>query len=306
MGAGGSGVISVDTDVAVVGAGPAGLACATDLATAGIAVRLVDPGMFGGQLLNVSEVVGAEAGTTGPGVAATMLEAAMTAGVVLEVDEATALERAGSAWRVRLASGALTAEVVVIATGSTPRLASIDGADRLVGAGVSFCAMCDGPLYAGRPVAACGRDPWVRDEARQLADLTGPVTVVWPADRPEPPAIDGVDVLIGDATGVEGEGALDAVVIETEAGRVRLPVAGLFVYDGRIPRAQAFDELLEVGPDGGLSTDDSLRCSSDGIYAIGEVRSGGPRRLTDVLADAERVAGLIVAAAGSTVEGAKG
>ena len=160
-------------DVVVVGAGPAGLTCAADLATGGHRVVVVDREGMGGRLVNAGTIatsIGRDLdAASGPEVAGLLAERAMDAGVELEFDEVIGLESIAGGWSVRTADREFAGRIVVLASGSRHRPLDVEGAAALAGRGVSLCAACDGPLFKGKEVVLVAGDEWAADEAAQLA-----------------------------------------------------------------------------------------------------------------------------------------
>src|SRR5690606_2076633 len=166
-------------DVVVIGAGPAGLTAAETVARAGLRCVCIDRMGLGGVLINLgvlSDCSDLPAGTTGPDHIAVLTERAMEAGVEIAIGEVQAL-RAGDHWTVATEDATYTTRAVIIATGLAPGGGDIEGAARFEGQGLSHCAACDGPLYTGAPVVVTGADRWALQEAIELAEMVGEVTL---------------------------------------------------------------------------------------------------------------------------------
>jgi thioredoxin reductase (NADPH) len=269
-----------DWDVAVVGAGIAGLTAAVTVRRHGLRVVAYDQLAPGGQLINIGEVTdypGLPEKTTGPDLAGALLEAAMTAGVEIGYGEVTALA-AGPPATLETAEGAQTAGAVVVATGLTPGRLDLPGAQEWAGRGLSECASCDGPLFAGQRVAVVGDDEWAAQEAIELAGLAAHVTVLvpgrprWSPGRAERLA-GNVEVRTdAPVTALAGGAALTGVVL---ADGTEVAATGVFAATGRTPRSA----LLPGGAD------------TPGVFAAGDVRDGSAPYLVAAAADGLR-AGL--------------
>ena len=148
-------------DVIVVGGGPCGATAALFLARDGHRVGLIDPLGIGGQLINVEHIVdypGFPTGVAGWDLAAAIGEQALAGGVELVMGTASAIRPVvGDGWRVQVDIAGHPARAVLLATGTRPT--PLPGAEQLEGRGVSYCASCDGGLFAGRPVAVIGLKP---------------------------------------------------------------------------------------------------------------------------------------------------
>jgi len=266
-------------DVVVIGAGPAGLEAAATVAAAGLRVVTIDRMGPGGQLMNLGPlqgVPGLEPEATGPDLLAQIAERAMSAGAEIAIDDVSGVRRDGD-FVVEALEGSYTAAAVVVATGLTPGTTGLAGEGRFDGAGLSHCAHCDAPLYAGQPVAVAGSDAWAVEEALELAEHASVVNLIAaegisaPAERLA--ALRGrsnVVVIAGRITQLNGSEALEEVVVLGPDGEHRAAARGLFLQTGRVP-AHDF-----------LSADAS---SEDGLFLAGDVREDGGKTIVEAIAD---------------------
>lgn len=295
-----------DLDVLVVGAGPAGLACGTLLATNGRTVTIFDPGTLGGELLNVPEIrdfPGLEPGVTGADLAGRLLEGADAAGVTYDFLTVEALTRAAAGWSVAGDGVELVARTVVIATGShVPIPAWLPGARDLEGRGVSVCAMCDGPLFRDRPVAVIGADDIAISEAGLLSKYAASVTLVAPpAAGPlrrsgwRGMVLDDITVETGEPIALLGDAQLSHLRVSGDREGVRdIEVAGVFLAIGREPAAGFAASAVELAADGGIPVDGRMANGAAGIYAIGDARSGSGWTAAAAIADGVTAARAIL------------
>ncbi len=293
--------MNADWDVAVVGAGIAGLTAARVAAERGLRVVAYDRLTPGGQLVNLT-ALHEHPGGTGPELMAALTAAAEGAGVRLAYAEVTRVHP-GSPVRLETSDGEVSAGAVVVAAGLGPGRLGLPGEEALVGRGISTCAGCDGPLFRGRAVAVVGDDEWTAEEALELAGWASAVTVLvpgpprWSPDRAERLATAERVEVVPDATvtALRGEGVLSGVVVRTRDGDRELAVAGLFPFVDR------------RGPEGlveGLAADEHGRLvPSDGVLVAGDARAGAEQSLTAAEADGraagEAAVAALAAAAGS-------
>lgn len=293
------------SDVLVVGGGPGGLTAAALLAGSGLDVVVVDQLGGGGQLLNMGRFVddyGVLGPGTGPEFGAELSNRAAAAGAEVAYGQATSLEiRAGEVGGEVIVGtdlGPRTADRVVISTGTRPRPLGLDGGERLVGRGICYCAACDGPMYAGKPVAVLGTGELAAYEAIELAEFAGGVTVV--ADdipsrlRARLVADERIELLSGwEAVAVGGTTVVESLTVAGEGGTRELPVAGLFVCDGVLPNTGWCADALDLDATGRVEVDPSLR-AYERVYAIGDVRTGSGTSVVAALADAAAVVRSLV------------
>ncbi len=295
-----------DFDVAVVGAGVAGLTAARVAAEAGRRVIAYDRLSPGGQLVNLTTLhdFPAPGGTAESwAVISDLVSAAETAGVTSSFDEVTRVH-AGSPVRLETTGGELTAGAVVIATGLSDGRLGLPGEEQLVGRGLSTCAGCDGPLYRGKAVAVVGDDEWTAEEALELAELATEVTVLvpgepgWSAERGRRlAAADRVAVLTGAAvTALHAEGVLRGLTVRTSHGERELPVQGVFPYVGRRGPG-AFVEGVPADDAGRLLTEEGVRTAVPTVFVAGDARAGATQTLPEAIADGEQAGEAAVAVA---------
>jgi thioredoxin reductase (NADPH) len=284
-------------DVVVVGAGPAGLAAATEVARAGLKALCLDKLAPGGALINLTALHDYKEGADGPQVASQLTDDATAAGVEIGFGEVVRLS-GGGPWTVETAEGEHhTGRAVVIATGLGKGRLGLPGEDHYEGRGLSHCASCDGPLYAGLPVIVAGSAGWAPHEARELQAFASEVTVI---DTVVAKLPDGVRHLDGRIVALAGSDGLQSVVVESGGGRKTVPTSAVFVYVGQSPAAEFAPDSLARDATGHIVVDEEGRTSAATAFAAGDVRAGARHYLADAIADGQRAAQAVVAALART------
>ena len=296
-------------DVAVLGGGPAGATAAARLAAGGFAVVLVDPLGIGGALINVDHLPDHPDhpdGVAGWDLAAALGENALAAGATVTMGRAGTPTWADGTWTVPVDGGRdeVRARAVLVATGCRPRPLPGDVDGSLEGRGVSYCAVCDGGLFAGRTVVVVGDGPVAFAEARTLAEMAAAVTVVVAGPEPaaDPSWVEAalaagrVEVLTGqpvttvrvaeDGTGVTG--------VETAAGTV-IAAGGVFGALDPVPNSEPVSGLVDLESDGRIPVDDvfAVLSAPPGLFAAGDVRQGAGARAAAAAADGARAAAAV-------------
>ncbi|MFN0285065.1 MAG: FAD-dependent oxidoreductase [Kineosporiaceae bacterium] len=281
-------------DLVVVGSGPAGLTAALYAAREGLSVLVVERGGVGGQA-GVTERLdnfpGFPEGVTGAEFADRLRAQAERFGVeILAAQEVTAVGVDGHYRTVTTGDGATYAAfAVLLALGSTYRRLGIDGEDDLIGAGVHFCATCDGAFYRGKQVVVIGGGNSAGEESVFLtrfaervtivtrdAALTASKVVVTKVD--EHPAIDVVTgaTPVGFATSEDGR--LRGLVVERDGAREEIAADGAFVFIGLSPNSDLVRDLVDVDAAGFVVADPGMQTSVPGVFVAGDVRSGSTKQ----------------------------
>jgi thioredoxin reductase (NADPH) len=298
-------------DLTIVGGGPAGLAAAMYAAREGIDAVVIDSGGLGGNA-GVSERIdnypGFPEGIGGRDLMDRFVAQARRYDVELlgaaRVESVRPDDSEAGDMSVRLASGQeLAAHAVLIATGSTYRRLGIGGEDALIGAGVHFCATCDGPFYKGaEELLVVGGGNSALEEGLFLAQFASRVRIAQRGPELTASALlqDKVraDHRFDVHTNVRleelrGEGRVAEVLArDTVTGELfSWHPAAVFVFIGLDPNSAFLGPDVERDRWGFLVTDDAYHCSLPGLFAAGDVRSGSTKQLAS--AAGEGVAALL-------------
>jgi thioredoxin reductase (NADPH) len=314
----------VTYDVAIIGAGPAGLAAAVYGASEGLSTVVIDDVAVGGQIGTTSKIenyLGFPVGISGTEFAesAFLQVLRLGASIVLPAT-AVGLSRAGAGHVIHLDTGDdISALSVIIATGASYRQIQADGIDRFTGNGVYYTpAAVHDRVYPGQPAVIAGGGNSAGQAAVALADNGSPVTLV----------IRGTDLaagmsqyLIDRITGepsisirydsevrkLDGPDRLESVTIEdrTTSAQHTIPANALFVLVGAQPRSQSFSTAVQLDTGGyiltgpGLGPDARhqqpwttldrdpymLETSLPGVFAAGDVRSGSVKRVASAVGE---------------------
>lgn len=292
-------------DLIVVGSGPAGLTAALYTAREGIDTLVIERGGVGGQA-GVTERLdnfpGFPEGVSGAEFADRLRRQAERFGVeVLSAQNVESIAVGGDYRVVRTADGEeYRAWAVLVASGSTYRRLGIPGEKDFIGAGVHFCATCDGAFYRDKEVLVIGGGNSAGEEGIFLTKFASKVTIL---TRDKQLSASKVVVekvqsnpkieLISDARPVEfkGDKKLDTVVIEArEGGKRELKPAGVFVFIGLSPNTEAVKGLIDVDERGFITTDAGLQTSQPGIFAAGDVRAGSTKQAASAAGEGAAVA----------------
>jgi thioredoxin reductase (NADPH) len=287
----------IETDIAVVGGGIAGLSAAAEAARLGRRCQAFTGSVPGGLLLSIEAVQGLPEhpdGIPGYDLCPIAQEAAMDAGAACIADEATAVQRDGERWIVRSADAAVSARALILAPGSRLRALGVPGEARLAGKGVSHCASCDAPLLRGKTVAVVGGGDAACQEALTLAAhaaqvhllLRGDALRARPAWQQQVQAAGRIHVQPrAEVAEVLGDAAVNGLRLRD--GRT-LAVDAVFVYVGLQPATgwlAGTPATVALDSDGRIA-DDPAR----GLFAAGSARRGNDGQAASAIAEAQAAA----------------
>jgi thioredoxin reductase (NADPH) len=295
-------------DLVVVGGGPAGLTAAIYAAREGIDTLVVERGGIGGQA-GVTERLdnypGFPEGVGGAEFADRLTYQARRFGVELLSAEVSSLEVDGQYRVVRLATGdEVRSHVLLLAPGSTYRRLDVPGEEDFIGAGVHFCATCDGPFYRGQGVLVVGGGNSATEEALFLTRFASHVTIVT-----RDPHLTASDVAQEDvrhhpqidvryrATIQEfrGNGKLETAVLRDldTGGTEELHPASVFLFIGLQPNTGLLRGLLDLNEAGFIRTGPTLETSMPGVFAAGDARAGSTKQLVSAAGEGATAALMI-------------
>lgn len=283
-------------DVAVIGAGPAGLTAAVYVRRAGATVKVFEGASIGGQISaaeNVENFPGIRA-ISGMDLAMNLYEQAEALGAEFEFEAVTGAELDGAVKQLTSGGRITKARTVIIATGARCRRLGVEREDELVGAGVSYCAVCDGAFFKEKDVAVVGGGNSAVDDALYLAGYCNKVYLVHRRDgfRCENSKLElakknpKIEFLTGyRVIGLEGDKTLSGVVLEAVAdgSKRELRAEGIFVAIGREPQNE-FLKGIEL-KDGYVAAGENCRTNIEGVFVAGDCRDKGVRQLTTACAD---------------------
>ena len=285
-------------DMIIIGAGPAGLTAAIYARRAEKSVLVIEKGVFGGQVTfspkienypGFSELSGNE-------LADKMVEHAINLGTEFEMENVTAVKSDGDIKKVITENGEFECKAVIIATGAAHRHLGVDGEEKYLGNGISFCAVCDGAFYSGQNVTVIGGGNSALQEAILLSDVCKKVTVIQnlPTLTGEEAlqntlrSKDNVEIICSSiVTGFNGENTLEGIIIKnTDTDEEKTVVCdGCFVAIGLVPATDFIKDTVKLNSYGYVDANESCKTDIDGIFTAGDCRSKEIRQITTATAD---------------------
>jgi thioredoxin reductase (NADPH) len=298
---------SREYDIVIVGGGPTGLTTSIYGARENAKVLIVEKSAPGGQA-GITErfdnYPGFPDGVGGAELAERMTQQAQRYGVeILQAVGATSIVREGPMLRVNLSTGdEVFAPVVLIASGSTYRRTDAEGEADLIGAGIHFCATCDGPFYRGASeLTVVGGGNSGLEEGLFLTQFANHVTVLQGMAQLTANKLLQEKVLNHPKMSVlldakirsfnaNASGKLESITIDRDGNEESLDTAGAFIFIGLDPNTSFLDGALDVDGRGFIVTDAMFRTNVDGIFAAGDVRAGSTKQIASAVGEGAAVA----------------
>jgi thioredoxin reductase (NADPH) len=291
-------------DVIIVGGGPTGLTASIYAARENQSVLLIEKSAPGGQAgitERLDNYPGFPDGVAGHDLADRMRRQAENYGVeILEAVAVSAISADGEWLNVTTAVGdTYCARVVLVATGSVYRRTGADGEADLIGAGIHFCATCDGPFYRGaKEVLVIGGGNSGLEEGLFLTQFADHVTVAEYSEKlagsrllqdkvlahPKMTVVTNSKV-VSFTAGASGK--LESVEFEDRVSGERRDheASGAFVFIGLDPNTAFLNGALELDERGFVVSDEQFRTNMAGVFVAGDVRHGSTKQLASAVGE---------------------
>lgn len=286
-------------DIIIIGSGPAGLSAAIYAQRACLDTIVIEKnGISGGQVLNTWEVDNYPGfpGVTGFELSRQFREHANKLGARVVQDEVVQVELSGNVKKVVCEEETYEARCVILASGAHHRTLEVPGEEELRGAGVSYCATCDGAFFRGRTVAVVGGGDAALEDAIFLARMCEKVYIVHRRDKlrgakrlqERLQALENIEFVWNSETvAIEGNAQVEALRLRQTktGGERRLDVDGVFIAVGIAPESELYAGQLELDEQGYIRADESGQTSVPGVFAAGDVRTKALRQILTAASD---------------------
>ena len=211
------------------------------------------------------------------------------------------VHNANGTFNVLSDSGEYQAQTVIIASGKRPRRLEVPGEKEFTGRGVSYCATCDGPLFANKDVAVIGGGNSALQAAIELSGVAAKVYLISLGNYTAEPIIieklNGlarpVSEFIGyNTTEIKGSSVVEKIMLvkKDTKEQIELAVQGVFVEIGLLPNTEYCQKLLDVNEYREVVTDCRTRTSIPGLFAAGDVTNGPEKQIVIAAGDGAKAA----------------
>ena len=285
-------------DIGIIGGGTAGLTAAIYGQRAGKKTVVIEHANFGGQIVSSHKVENypAIASISGAEYSMNLLNQAMNLGAEAAMEEVTGIRDEDGYKVIETKGKEYECKTVIIATGVTHRHMGMEKEIKLTGAGVSYCATCDGAFFRGKDVAVIGGGNTALQDADFLSNYCNKVYLVHRRDefRGDNSLVETLKtrenvefVLSATVKDIKGENMVEGLILNDKktGEEFEKAVSGIFVAIGQIPQNQIFAETVKLDEYGFILASEDCLTSHPGIFVAGDCRTKEVRQLTTAAAD---------------------
>lgn len=286
-------------DVIIVGGGPAGLTAAIYAKRAGLSMILLDPSpMSGGQIVNTYEVDNYPGlpGKSGMELGMAFRQHGEKLGAEYRVESVKSIGVENGYKQVVTRKETYLAKTVILCTGAVNRKLGVAGEKEFTGAGVSYCATCDGAFFRNKVTAVVGGGDVALEDALFLSRFASKVYLIHRRDEfrgakilqdqvMENPKIEVLyDTVVNE---IRGQSQVESLLIynRKKEESSELPVDGVFIAVGILPNTEKLSNLPAVDDHGYIIAGEDTVTSEPGIFAAGDVRTKQLRQVITAAAD---------------------
>ena len=269
----------------IIGSGPAGLTAAIYAARGGLDPLVIAGREAGGQLIlttDVDDYPGFEEGIQGPDLMENMRKQAARFNTRFINEDVLSVDSLKKPLKIKTETQTLQAQSVIVATGASAIWLGLESEQRLIGKGVSSCAVCDGFFFKGKNVIVVGGGDTAMREVNYLSKLCKKVTVVHRRDSLR--AQLALQQLVKSKTNVEfvwnskveeilGQDKVTGVKLKnTQNGEIsQLEIDAVFVAIGHKPNTAFLKGQIELDEKGYIVVKNETHTSAQGVFAAGDV-----------------------------------
>ncbi|GAB6045362.1 thioredoxin-disulfide reductase [Caminibacter profundus] len=281
-------------DIVIIGGGPAGLSAGIYSSRLGAKTLIIEKLTPGGQITSSSEI------ENYPGICEIksgfeLMECwpkqAKKFGCEIVSEEAKELRIENGEFRIVTSNNEYKAKAVIVATGSTPKRAGIEGEEEFTGRGVSYCAVCDGFFYKDKTVAVIGGGDTALEEALYLSKIAKKVYLIHRRDKFRAAPLTqkkvfetkNIEIIFNTTVKkVLGKEFVEGIILNSNK---KLDVDGIFVFVGMKVNNELVKDLVKLKKNGEVKVDLKMQTSLDGLFAAGDIRENSVKQVVAAAGD---------------------
>ena len=286
-------------DLAIIGAGPAGLSAAIYGARGGLNTIVFEKAIIGGQITVTAEIEnypGFEETMSGFDFIDKIRLQALKFDTIFKNETVEEIRIEGQDKIIKTDEASYKAKTVIYATGAYPRKLDVPGECKFTGRGVSYCATCDGALYRNKTVAVIGGGDSAIEEAVFLTKFATKVYVIHRRDQLRAVHTIQQKAFKNDKIEFIYDTVVNQIVGDTQVRSLSLlnkktnqesslNIDGVFIYVGILPENNLIKHILDLDEAGFVLTDDNMQTKIPGFYAAGDIRQKTLRQVVTATSD---------------------
>lgn len=289
-------------DSIIIGAGPAGLSAAIYLKRANIDVLVVEKGAFGGKV-NYTAIIDnylGEENVFGPDLAFKFYNHAIENDVDIVSDDIINVTKKDQVFIVKSSDEEYLAKTIIVASGTTDKKLDLVNANKFEHHGISYCAVCDGPLYKNKTVAVIGGGNSALEESLYLANIASKVYLIHRREefRGENKLVDKIKTnsnielkLSSSVVELLGNDKLETIKLSNGE---TLNVSALFPYIGQIANTNFLDFKNLCNESGYIIVNSNMETCVDGLFAAGDVTNKKLKQIVTATGDGALAATSVI------------
>ena len=287
-------------ELAIIGAGPAGITSAIYAKRAGLDIIICDPDPIGGLITHTNDLEnypGFPEAQSGMDLMMKFQDQLKSLDHKIENIAIEAVVKSDGGYILKSSKEEIFAKTIIVATGSKPKKLGIPNEDEYVGRGISYCATCDGPLFRDKKIAIVGTGNSGIQEGTFLLKFVKhisfiemlPYMIAEKILQDRVKKHDNVEFYLGHKiVKLQGEPFLESIILENIETKEQKTVEleGIFVFIGYDPKTNFLKDVIELDRRGYVIADnDTLETSAPGIYVAGDVRQKKLRQVVTAASD---------------------
>lgn len=282
-------------DTVIIGTGIAGITAAIYLKRSNLDVLLIDKDAPGGQLNKISiiENYPGYLKISGPELSEKLLEQVKNLNIEQRYGKAIDIKDENNIKIIKTDIEDIKTKTVIIAIGRTPNKLNIENEEKLLNKGISYCALCDGPLFKDKEVAVVGSGNSAVEESLYLSNICKKVTLIIRTDRFKAEETLQNQLKNKENIDIKYNCVVDTIIEENNvlkslklSNNEIIDVQGLFIYIGSTPNTNFLNQLEIETDKNFIKVDSNMKTNIKGIYAIGDVIKKDVYQLTTATSDA--------------------
>lgn len=293
-------------DLIIVGAGPAGLTAGIYASRANLSTLILEKEGIGSMIMThqIDNYPGYKLGTSGKEIYEAMKKQAQDFGAEFKYSTVLGFDPYEEIKIVKTDVGNFKTKYIIIASGLGKIGAKkLKGEAKFLGAGVSYCATCDGAFTKGRTVSLVGKGDEIIEEALFLTRYAEKVNVFITADELDSneelkAAILSKDNVVikmkAKLLEIKGSDFVESLDLEIDGKNENIKSDFVFLYLGTKSNLELYGEFVGISPRGYIETDENMKTRTDKMYAIGDIREKEVRQVTTATNDGTIAATMII------------